>query len=160
MVGTISGGVIISAVAGYITNSGASIAIGAFAGVVSGVWLGFIHPRVNAVSVFDSHGLLGPFLLNSFFGAFVLTPTVLAIYNERSKVINSLGTSGDLIDEIRTAHYQFVWAGISIGIGLLSGILAGSIGSCFKQTNSDFRNTKIFSNDYGLYHDSSLQYIE
>ncbi len=80
LIGTISGGIAISAIAGIITNIGACIAIGAFSGLVSGFWMSVIHPRINSNKTYDSLGLFGPILFNAIIGSMAVAPIVVAAY--------------------------------------------------------------------------------
>lgn len=47
IVGVLGGGVMIAGISSYINNIGACIAVGAFAGIVSGFWLRRVYPYIN-----------------------------------------------------------------------------------------------------------------
>lgn len=78
LLGTISGGITISVVADTIPNIGACIAVGAFSGFVSGLWMRVVYPRINRLHNVDHLGLYGCILINAVLGGFVLSP---AYYN-------------------------------------------------------------------------------
>lgn len=70
----------ISLVSSYINNAGGCIAIGAFAGIVSGLWLRHGFPRMNQNKPYDPLGLTGPILINAFIGAMGVGPILMAAY--------------------------------------------------------------------------------
>jgi hypothetical protein len=80
LVGVLGGGVMISIVSAYINNIGACIAIGAFAGLVSGLWLRQGYPRMNANKPYDPLGLTGPILINAFLGGLAVGPILMGAY--------------------------------------------------------------------------------
>lgn len=88
LVGVLSGGVIISAVSTYINNIGGCIAVGAFAGLVSGWWLRRIHPIINQNHCYDHLGLIGPILINATFGATFVAPILMAAYKNLNLSLN------------------------------------------------------------------------
>ena len=88
LIGVLSGTVMIGTVAAYINNIGACIAVGAFAGLVSGAWLRLVHHRVNALHRIDQLGLIGPVLINGILGGIVVGPTVFGAYRHLGLSVN------------------------------------------------------------------------
>lgn len=86
LVGVLGGGAMISVVSPYINNIGGCIAVGAFAGIISGLWLRHGYPRMNQNKPYDPLGLTGPILLNAFFGAFVVAPILMAAYRNNDLI--------------------------------------------------------------------------
>lgn len=80
LVGVLGGGVMISAVSAYINNIGGCIAVGAFAGIVSGFWLRIGYPRMNLNKPYDPLGFTGPILINAFLGAVGVAPILMGAY--------------------------------------------------------------------------------
>ena len=80
LVGVLGGGVMIAVVSAYINNIGGCIAIGAFSGLVSGLWLRQGYPRMNANKPYDPLGLTGPILINAFLGAAGVGPILMGAY--------------------------------------------------------------------------------
>ena len=81
--GVLGGVAVVAACAGFISNIGACIAIGAFAGFISGFWLRFAHFRVNLSQTTDHLGIIGPITINSFLGIFVVAPIVFGAYKSQ-----------------------------------------------------------------------------
>ena len=82
LVGILGGVAMIGGVASKINNIGACIAVGALAGIVSGIWLRLINHKVNEHKTYDPLGLIGPILINAFIGCFVIAPLVFAAYKQ------------------------------------------------------------------------------
>jgi hypothetical protein len=80
LVGILGGGVMISVVSPYINNIGGCIAIGAFAGIVSGIWLRHGYPKMNQNKPHDPLGLTGPILINAVIGGFAVGPLLMLAY--------------------------------------------------------------------------------
>ena len=88
LVGILSGGIIISAVSGYVNNIGACIAVGSFAGLISGWWLRRIHPSINQNHCYDHLGLVGPILINAVLGATFVAPILMAAFKNLGITVN------------------------------------------------------------------------
>ncbi len=144
----------IGAVAGYINNIGGCIAIGAFAGLVSGFWLRIVHPRMNKSGTFDHLGIFGTVLVNSIIGGFVVAPALYTAYFDipiTSNLLIKTNTGS------RNAQFQLVLVGLAAALGVGYGLLAGVI--CFlardrNTVGNDFHYSKIVSRDFGLYRES------
>ena len=80
LVGVLGGVAMIASVASYINNIGGCLALGALAGLVSGMWLRIFHPRINSDSRYDQLGLIGPVLINSILGSFAVAPILFMVY--------------------------------------------------------------------------------
>jgi hypothetical protein len=53
LVGSLSGGICLSSVAGFLPNIGACICVGASSGFLTGLWLKKVHPIINSVIKMD-----------------------------------------------------------------------------------------------------------
>lgn len=81
MLGTVTGGVLIGCVSGFLYNMAIAISVGSFAGLLSAFWFSFLHPKLlNRTNVFDSHGVLGGFWITSLFGGVVFAPSLIQVY--------------------------------------------------------------------------------
>lgn len=138
----------VSAVAGSINNIGADIAIGAFAGFFSGLWLKVIHPRVNGKKPLDHLGILGPVLILSTLGQLLIAPALYLVYHNREIVVAGLGVKIELQE---TSTYQLAYGGIAAGTGVVAAFLASLIALCFRNSENDFRGNKMISSHFGLY---------
>lgn len=134
LMGVLSGGVIIASVAGCIDNLGACIALGAFAGVISGFWLRIVHPRINAKKIYDQIGIFGPIALNALIGGVVVAPLMFQVYYWL-RIVPS--TMVNLITANDSMIYQLVCAGIVIGMGLAIGLISGFICLIFRNPSDD-----------------------
>lgn len=148
LVGVLSGGVMIGVVGGTINNIGACIAIGAFAGFLSGFWLRVVYPRMNSLRSHDHMGIYGPILCCSIIGGLVVAPALYKVYYDRGTLPGSLGT---VISTKRFISYQLAFIGIAAGTAICTGILAGLVSLCFRNPKTDFKFTKLVSKDFGLY---------
>ena len=153
IVGVLSGGVMVSAVAASLNNIGANIAIGAFAGLVSGFWLRVITPRLNARGSFDNLGLLGAVVLNATIGQFALAPALYRIYYNLEYNLQGLGTGGLNIDisDSKSYTYQLSYFAISAGIAICTAVIASILTCCCRNSVNDFRTNKLVSANFGLY---------
>lgn len=70
--------------ASTINNIGGCMAIGSFAGILSGIWLGFVYHRYNFTRI-DPLGIIGPIFICSIFGGFIVTPFLYLSYNNIEK---------------------------------------------------------------------------
>jgi len=94
----VSGGFSIAAVASFIPNIGACIAIGAFSGIFSGFWLRKIYPMMNKEKQVDALGLFGPILINSIIGGVVINPALISIMRDTNMQYSTLSASISSID--------------------------------------------------------------
>jgi hypothetical protein len=147
-VGVLGGAAILGAVASYINNIGACIAVGAFAGVISGFWLRVIYPRLNVNTSIDQLGLIGPIVLNAFFGAAFVGPIVFGAYKSEGILPNELNT---LVTTQRSSTFYLSIFGITIALAILTGLIAGALIFCLRDPEDDHQFVKLVSNDYGLY---------
>jgi hypothetical protein len=146
VVGTISGGFSIAAVAGVQPKIGACIAVGAFSGLLSGFWLRKVHPLINKTRQLDSLGLFGPIFVNSLLGGVVVSPLTAFLLGENGTLMPPSGMSSSTM-----ALYSLSYAGIAIGSGLFSGLLASLFAFFCWRREDNFQNCKMLSEDFGLY---------
>jgi hypothetical protein len=151
-VGVLSGGVILSAVDGYINNIGGCIAIGAFAGLVSGFWLRVIHPRINQNKSYDHLGLLGPILINAMLGGVAVAPFLFGAYKNLSITVFELNNT---IQNQRASTFYLAINIVAVCIGTGFGLIAGIICYITRNPEQDYQFVKLVSNDFGLYNEAS-----
>ena len=80
MIGSISGAIIISGIPTFQTNIAVAISTGLFSGLFTGIWYAVVHPRINSSNTFDSHGVLGTFLIISVIAAVFINPVSVAVF--------------------------------------------------------------------------------
>lgn len=147
LVGTISGGIIMGSGSAIIDSIGIVIMIGAIAGLFSGFYMRVLHPRINRNTIYDYLGLFGPFFISAFLGAFVVAPAALIRYHKHGIIPQSIGVSY----YYSLAGWQLVYVGISLGIGIGSGLFVGLLGCCDRDYFGLASNSRIYENDFGLY---------
>jgi len=150
IMGTISGGIFVGGLADIIENIGVSTFLGFIAGAIAGLFLTLVTPRMNAKSVVDSQGLLGPILIIAFLASFVIHPSILSQYYIRrdSFILRSTGSAET---DYRVARYHLIYFAITVGISAVTGLLLGLIYRIKRNDSTDFEDTKFFAEDYGLY---------
>lgn len=146
VLGTVSGGFSIAAVAGVQPRIGACIAVGACSGLLSGFWLRKVHPLINKSCQLDSLGLFGPIFVNSLLGGVVVSPLTAFLLGENGTLIVPNGMSTSTM-----ALYSLSYAGIAVGSGVLSGLLASLFAFFCWRREDNFQNCKMLSEDFGLY---------
>ena len=72
----------LASVAGTINNIGACIAIGAVAGILSGLWLRYVREK-TFFSRIDKLGIIGPIFISSILGGFVISPLMYLAYKTK-----------------------------------------------------------------------------
>ena len=149
LVGVLGGGALISVVAPYINNIGGCIAVGAFAGIISGLWLRHGYPRMNKNRPYDPLGLTGPILLNAFFGAFVVAPILMGAYKNIGLIPGEL----TMYSNTRASTFYLAIYGVTLGIAIGMGLLAGLICTLTRDPIDDFLFRKLISPDSGLYYE-------
>jgi hypothetical protein len=125
--GMIGGAILAGPIAGTLDNIGAFMAMGTIAGIISAVYFGTIHPKLNATGIRDTYGALYIAII-SFLGTFFIAPLVL-IGMVRNTVNSNLLmgvpiTNGDI------AGYSLAYVGISVGIAMVSGFAIGALMYC------------------------------
>ena len=132
-------------------NMAISVSLGLFAGFVSAFWYSVVHPKLNKTSVFDSHGLLGAFLIVSIFGSLVFAPALLGVYSNLGLISGTFVDANFTIGDT-AAGFQLVYAAIAAGVGIFFGILSGIFGIIIRSSDDDFNDAGLFvQGDYGLY---------
>lgn len=148
----------ISSVAPIFDNIGIMIMIGLCAGLVSGIYMQTLHKVINRNYIYDSLGLFGPFLISSFIGSFVVAPAILDRYVLDPAKGNFNIQYTNNTPSVDTVGFQLVYVGISFGIGLLSGVLAGVVSLCERDHFALFANSRFFRRDYSLYRYDEADY--
>jgi uncharacterized membrane protein len=71
------------AVAPLLYNIGIIIMIGTVTGIFSGIYMAFIHPKLNRTNLYDVLGLFGPFAIAAILGSLVVVPsTIIDMYRK------------------------------------------------------------------------------
>ena len=151
MLGTISGGVMVGSLAGFMGNMAIATSSGLFAGVLSGFWYAVIHPRLNKSSVFDSHSVMGAFWLVSFIGGVVLAPGLIQSYINHGLAGSIFGSTDFDFTDGNAASLQLAYTGVAGGTGLVLGLIAAIIAVAVRNVDDDFNDSSLFlRGDYGL----------
>ena len=138
----------IASVASYINNIGGCIAVGAASGLISGLWLRIIHPKISNTYRYDQFGLAGTILINAIIGCFIVAPTVFGAYQNEGILPSTLTK---VVTNKRSSTYYLAIFGTSLAISVATGIIAGLFCSILRNPNDDYNFTKIVSDDFGLY---------
>ena len=148
--GTVVGGTVIGAGAGFIESIGICILLGILAGFLTGVVMSTAWVRINESGVFDSQGFILPVLLTTFLGGFIAFPCI---------IIRHYTLQGDFVvtgildgtDDWMSAGFQLAYFGVTLGIALGTGLISALLTRIAYSEHYDFADLKIFSYDYGLY---------
>ncbi len=89
LVGVLSGGIGITAVAGFIDNIGGVMAVGLLVGLIGGLLVGKVDLNKGG-SALDSLGSIGWLLVPSVLAGFVVAPIVAASYEDIPLLINGV----------------------------------------------------------------------
>lgn len=148
IMGTISGGIMVGGLADVIESIGASLFIGFIAGVIAGLFMNLVTPRMNAKSVMDSQGLLGPILVVAFVACVVIHPSILSQFYIRRFTLRGVGSPEN---DYRVARYHLAYFAITLCIAAITGVIMGLIYKIRRKDANDFEDIKFFAEDYGLY---------
>lgn len=121
--------------------------IGTIAGFVSGIYMRAIHVKMNKNHIKDVLGLFGPFFWSAFLGSFVVTPAVVATYYNKGINFPFTTTSPPL----HLAGYQLIYVGITVGIGLVGGVITGLFNLCDNDYFALASNSRVYENEFGLF---------
>lgn len=125
--GSISGAVIMGSVAAFITNIAVPIVVGIFSAFVSVLYKCKVMVRVNKEHARDILGLFGPFLVVGVFGVVVLAPIVLISLANLGLVT---GPMNGTVVGTSSASWVLIYAGISAGMGLITGMVVSTVVRC------------------------------
>lgn len=123
----IGGAIMAGSIAGTLDNIGAMMAIGTFAGIVSAIYFGYIHNKINRNSVFDTYGVFYIFIV-SLLGTMLVAPIVLSGMWNSNVLSNQLDRV--TVSTLSSAGWALVYVGISVGIALVSGLIIGLFLRC------------------------------
>lgn len=118
-----SGVIQISIIIKLIVHPFVAIAIGGFAGLVSPILMYFIDRRMNKNTLRDTKGLFAFYFLNAFLAIFLVAPIIIYSYNAETTPT----------EDWNEGHVM-IFGAISLGVGLVLGIIAGLFGIPFKDT--------------------------
>jgi hypothetical protein len=156
LVGTITGAIMYGSIAGTCVNIGAAIASGLFSGFLSALFFEVIYPKLNSSRIRDSFGLFG-ILAISFLGTFFIAPIVLKTYYNYDVDLSTLynqnaPTTAFTVSNVDSIGWVLVYVGISMGIGLVGGVIMGLFLSVFNRIISHhFDDSEFFRvSVYGL----------
>lgn len=147
IIGAITGGVCLGSTAPILSNSGIAILVGVISGVISGAYMKKIHPIVNKTYIYDCMGLLGPILLSSLLGSAVVTPLCLLWYYQND--YRNIGIAAGY--PISLVGWQLIYVAVSIGIGIVAGVVTGLACHYDKEYFGLASNARLFENHFGLY---------
>jgi len=151
----IGGAILAGPVAGTLDNIGSFMAIGTFAGIISAIYFGKIHRKVNRNSVYDTYGIIY-ILIVSFLGTFFVAPLVLIGMVRNQVNSNLLGNIP--ITTTTSAGWILAYVGISVGVALLSGLFVGLLLKCFNREQiREYDDENIFVPLPGLYDNAYVQ---
>jgi hypothetical protein len=145
IVSTLSGGAITSQLISGESNLGPAVAIGAFGGLVTGVYMQLVHPKINRKSIKDALGLIGAVLIPSFLGGVVVTPVVYRVYIDRD-----FERITGIINDDEAIRFNYIYYFITVGAGITGGLFAGLFALCSNDHEYDFEFRKLFKADFGL----------
>lgn len=115
----IAGALQISIIGGFIKTPYVSILVGAFAGIVTALASSFIHSKLNHTKIRDSKGVFVIYFINCLLCSYFICPIIIKAYK-------NVGILADYND-----GFHMVYTSISLGIGFLTGLLAGIFRCCF-----------------------------
>jgi hypothetical protein len=142
LVGVLSGGVLVGSVAGTINNIGGCIILGIIAGAISGFWLKYVHPRINANHTYDHMGIIGPVTINAFLSIFMVAPILYGSYSKAEYIPSTF--SAKIVNE-RSSTFELAVTGITLAIGLALGLVTGIICYLTRDPADDFNYAKVTS---------------
>jgi ammonium transporter Rh len=153
----LAGGVIIGACSGLFTNSGASLIVGAFGGVVSTLGYSFFQDFLKEkIGLYDTAGVNNLHGIPGVLGGLI---SAIAISVYTTDPLNN-STQQSYLNFYSNTFYgrsfntqgaiQVAGTFISVGIGVGFGIIAGLI-MCL--VYSDYNNSKDFYNDSNNFED-------
>jgi ammonia channel protein AmtB len=123
--GTISGGVIIGSSVSIVVNPAIALTWGMLGGIITVLYLHYVHKRLNDKGVIDSTGVLGVYFLNGLASA-ILSIILIAFYYKyptNKPLFYGSGSTGGSED----ASYQLVHLAITIGVAFITGLFTGFI---------------------------------
>ena len=150
IMGIISGGIFVGGLADILENIGVSIFLGFIAGIIAGLFLTFVTPKINNNSIIDGQGLLGPILVTSFLASFVIHPSILSQHHIRRDSMYVRAIGGPENDN-NVARYHLAYFVLTLALGSVTGVIMGFIYKFKRNIITDFEDTKFFDEDYGLY---------
>lgn len=154
LVGTITGGIVMGGAAPVLDNIGINLMIAFLTGLISGVYMRTLHPRINKNNIYDTLGLFGPFLISAFIGSIIIAPSTIIWYHNHNITKNGIAQPYPF----SLAGWQLVYAGISAALGLGGGLFAGILSICDKNYFGLASNSRMFENDFGLYTPQGVNY--
>lgn len=152
LVGVLGGMAMISTVSAFINNIGAVITVGAFAGLVSGFWLRYVHPRINANKTIDHLGLIGPITINAFLGLGFVAPILYGAYKDIGITPAEITMT---ITNQRVSTYFLGVLGVTLLIAIGMGVITGLLVYLARDAGDDFHYGKLVSTDFGLYNEGA-----
>jgi hypothetical protein len=126
----IGGALMAGPIAGTLDNFGVMMAIGTFAGIISALYFGLVHNKINRNRVFDTYGVLYLFIV-SLLGTFMVAPLVLRGMWNSDVLSNQLNRV--TVTSVDSAGWSLVYVGISFGVALVSGAIIGLFLKCFER---------------------------
>lgn len=63
-----------------IESIGACLFLGFIGGVISGIWMSVVTPKINGSSIVDCFGMVGPVLIVSLLASIIVHPSILHVF--------------------------------------------------------------------------------
>ena len=101
--------------------------------------------------MYDTLGLFVPFLVSSLIGSLIVPSSVLAWDYFRTLGNDGIRSTNITLYPGSEMAYQLIYAGVSAGIGLGGGVLAGIFCRFDNDKFGLMANARFFINDFGLY---------
>lgn len=154
---TLPGGIMVGALAGEYQNIGAALTIGLVSGIFSGIWMTKVHPRINRNKILDSMGMIGPILIVAFIGSFIIPASTIIQYYWKRDSLNLYFRNEQPETDYKSAQFSLAYFAVTLGIGLVTGLILGIIARCSKNDkDTDFNDGKFYLDDFGLYEEEPL----
>jgi hypothetical protein len=134
------GAVIYGSIAQTCVNIGAALACGSFAGLFSAFFYQVIYKRINKDKLYDSYGVFLVAII-SLIGTLGVAPLVIYTYSNYNVVLQTLpaasGSAGSTIPGTSIVGYILEYVGITVGIGLGSGLIVGFLLKCMDKFDAN-----------------------
>lgn len=111
--------------------------IGFIAGIIAAVFANLVTPRMNAKSIIDSQGLLGPILVVSIIACFVIHPSILSQFYIRNYFFTPRAVGYQETD-FRVARYHLAYFGLTIAFSAITGVIVGLIYKIKRKEINDY----------------------
>lgn len=127
--------------------------VGIVAGMLTSILMNTAVKSLNKKNIVDSQGFVIPVLIACFIGGFIVFPCVIlrhyTLSVEEGTTYHSLGDQEQSTYE--EAGYQLAYFGVTFGVSVITGLIAGLVLRVTKEEYTDFSDYKLYSDDFGLF---------